>query len=63
MDLEFDTMVRIGFTTKQSRFSVLIQPDSFKEVADLMMKADANEAIKAFGAAMLNGVNSPKNSN
>jgi hypothetical protein len=45
-------MVHFGFNTVQSRFSVLVEPESFAEVAMAMMKADAPEAIKAFGAAM-----------
>jgi hypothetical protein len=61
--LEFEKMVCIGFGTKQSQYRVLIQADSFKAMAELMMKADSNEAIKAFGAAMLKGVQSLKKSN
>jgi hypothetical protein len=60
--LEFDKIVCIGFGTKQSQYRVLIQPDSFKAVAEFMMKADPNEAIKAFGAALQIGIaqTSPK---
>jgi hypothetical protein len=54
--LSHDSMVRIGFGTKRSGFSVHIKPDSFAEVAALMMKASPSEAIKAFGAAMVGGM-------
>jgi hypothetical protein len=63
LKLEYGNMVRIGFATKRSQFSVLIKPDSFAEVVAMMMKADPNEAIKAFGSAMLGGIENPKNSN
>jgi hypothetical protein len=63
LKLSHDNMVRIGFGTKRSGFAVHIQPASFAEVAALMMKADQNEAIKAFGSAMLGGIEGPKNSN
>ncbi len=61
--LEFEKMVCIGFGTKQSNYRVLIKADNFKAVAELMMKADPNEAVKAFGAAMIGGVEGLKKSN
>jgi hypothetical protein len=51
-----DQVVNIAFSTEQSSFSVLIYPDSFKDLAALMMKANANETIKAFGAAKQAGL-------
>jgi hypothetical protein len=63
LKLSHDNMVRIGFGTKRSGFSVHIKPDSFAEVAALMMKASPNEAIKAFGSAMAGGIEGSKNSN
>ena len=60
--IESRTMVRIAFQTKQSRYSVFIEPDSFAELATLMMKASPNDAIKAFGGALQAGIE-PPNSN
>jgi hypothetical protein len=61
--LQFDTMVGIFFSTEQSSFSVLIKPESFKALAELMMEASANEAIKAFGVAIQAGIEKPQTSN
>jgi hypothetical protein len=61
--LTFQNDVQIPFSTKKSDFVVIIEPDSFKAMAEYMMSANANEAIKAFGAAMAVGIERPKNSN
>jgi hypothetical protein len=61
--LAFEDEVKISFSTKKSRFAIQIEPGSFKKLAEYMMLADENEAIKAFGAAMINGIEQPKNSN
>jgi hypothetical protein len=45
-------MMAIRFSPEPSTFVVLISPDSFKDIAQAMMRADHGEAIKAFGAAM-----------
>jgi hypothetical protein len=45
-------MVAIRFSPEPSRFVVLISSDSFKDIAQAMMRADRGAAIKAFGAAM-----------
>jgi hypothetical protein len=65
LDLEISSglwppAVAISFATPQSSFAVLIQADSFKDLAALMMKANANEAVKAFGAAMHAGLDQRK---
>ena len=61
--LTFQNDVQIPFSTKKSDFLVVIEPDSFKTMAEYMMTANANEAIKAFGAAMAAGIEKPKNTN
>jgi hypothetical protein len=40
----------------RSEFTVRIDSAAFQEVARLMMEADANAAIKAFGAALQAGL-------
>jgi hypothetical protein len=42
---------------------IKVDPDSFGQLAQAMMNANANEAIKAFGMAMANGIEHPENSN
>ena len=46
--------IALGFVDRPrgNRYSVSIGPKNFKDLARAMMKADAQEAIKAFGAAM-----------
>jgi len=40
------------FDTVQSSYDVVIGLNEFRELAELMMKADPQAAIRAFGAAM-----------
>ncbi len=49
--------LEIGFTTnpdgqRRSAFSAGISPEQFEELAQLMVEADPQAAIRAFGAAM-----------
>ena len=39
-----------------SRFTVKINPESFASLARAMVHADAEQAIKAFGAALAPGI-------
>jgi pyruvate/2-oxoglutarate dehydrogenase complex dihydrolipoamide dehydrogenase (E3) component len=64
MKVEFG-VVQFGFATNpngkkpgknQSPFKLTIVPNQFKAVAQAMMHADSSEAIKAFGAALENGI-------
>jgi hypothetical protein len=52
-------LLAISFKTTQSAFTILIEQNSFAEVAQSMMKADASEAMKAFGAALQIGLPQP----
>jgi hypothetical protein len=43
-----------------SLFELYVHPDSFKDMAEAMMRANASEAIKAFGAALEAGIPEPR---
>jgi hypothetical protein len=55
--------VEIEFGYKQGRgwtgFRAIVLTKNFEELAQAMMKANSGEAIKAFGAAMQAGIQSP----
>jgi hypothetical protein len=58
--------VAIGFSEKprgygQSHYETVIHPDSFKIMAQAMMQANPEEAIKAFGDALKSGIPKPRN--
>jgi AAA+ superfamily predicted ATPase len=38
--------------SKSEEYSIIIEPEAFADLASEMMKADPQQAIKAFGAAM-----------
>jgi hypothetical protein len=57
-------VVIIGFRTnpkgeKPSDFDVSIVPENFKMLAQAMMHADSEAAIKAFGTALQDGISEP----
>lgn len=48
--------------TNSSLYDVVIRPESYSEIAEAMIRAHPEEAIKAFGAAMKDGIPDPAKS-
>jgi hypothetical protein len=60
-----DGLVGLTFTSNpeganDSRFQASVAPDSFRDMAEAMMRANPTEAIKAFGAALEAGIPEPR---